>query len=87
MNCIIAGLVGGVGAFFADYFMWGKVFTKGMEQYSTPVPPEQMKQVMAKNLPNSCGCPRSRSRRSAAACGTTKFAPCIAPRCGAGSCG
>ena len=53
MNCIIAGLVGGVGAFFADYLMWGKVFTKGMEQYSTPVPPGQMKQVMAKNLPKS----------------------------------
>lgn len=53
MNCIIAGLVGGVGAFFADYFMWSKVFTEGMEQYSTPVPPEQMKQVMARNFPKS----------------------------------
>src|SRR5207247_1023143 len=27
MSWIVAGLVAGVGAFFADYVMWGKVFT------------------------------------------------------------
>src|SRR5206468_4075976 len=27
MTWIVAGLIAGVGAFFADYVMWGKVFT------------------------------------------------------------
>jgi len=53
MNCVIAGLVGGIGAFFADWVMWSKVFTKGMEAYSTQVSPEEMNKVMARNLPKS----------------------------------
>lgn len=35
MNWILAGLIAGVVAWFADYFMWGKVFTTGMEAYGT----------------------------------------------------
>ncbi len=54
MNWIVAGLIGGVGAFVADYVMWGKVFTKGMEQYGTfPSSPEEGKKMMAANLPKS----------------------------------
>jgi len=53
MNWIVAGLIAGVGAFFADWFMWSKVFMKGMDAYSTPVPPEQMQRLMAANMPKS----------------------------------
>ena len=54
MNWIVAGLIAGVGAFFADYVMWGKVFTKGMEQYgSLPSSPEEGKKMMAANLPKA----------------------------------
>ena len=35
MNWILAGLIAGVVAWFADYFMWGKVFTTGMEAFGT----------------------------------------------------
>ena len=35
MNWIVAGLIGGLVAYVADYVMWGKVFTKGMESYGT----------------------------------------------------
>ena len=54
MSWIVAGLIGGVGAFLADWFMWGKVFNKGMEQYgTTPASPEDLKRMMAANLPKS----------------------------------
>ena len=54
MNWVVAGLIGGVGAFFADYVMWGKVFTKGMEGLGTfPPSPEEGKKMMAANLPKS----------------------------------
>ncbi len=54
MNWVVAGLIGGVGAFFADYVMWSKVFTKGLEVFGTmPPDPEEGKKVMAKNLPKS----------------------------------
>ena len=54
MNWIVAGLIAGVGAFLADWVMWGKVFTKGMEQYgSMPSAPEEGKKMMAANLPKS----------------------------------
>src|SRR2546423_13473326 len=46
MHWIVAGLIAGVGAFFADFVMWGKVFTKGMDAFSTPRSPEQMKTFM-----------------------------------------
>lgn len=35
MNWILAGLVGGLVAYVADYVMWGKVFTTGMDSYRT----------------------------------------------------
>lgn len=41
MSWIIAGLITGVVVYLVDYVMWGKVFTKGMEQYSTPPAPGQ----------------------------------------------
>lgn len=54
MHVIVAGLIGGVGAFIADWVMWGKVFTKGMESYGTfPASPEEGKKMMAANLPKS----------------------------------
>jgi len=53
MSWIVAGLIGGVGAFLADWFMWSKVF-KGMEQYGTaPASPQEVKKMMAANLPKS----------------------------------
>ena len=54
MNWIVAGLIAGVGAFFADWLMWGKVFTKGMSALGTmPPTPEEGKKMMAANLPKS----------------------------------
>lgn len=38
MNWMVAGLIGGVAAWLADYVLWGKVFTKGMEAYATAQP-------------------------------------------------
>ena len=35
MSWIVAGLIAGVLAYLADYVMWGKVFTRGMEPYGT----------------------------------------------------
>ena len=35
MSWIVAGLIAGVLAYLADYVMWGKVFTRGMESYGT----------------------------------------------------
>lgn len=54
MNWIIAGLIAGVVAFLADWVLWGKVFTKGMEHLGTmPASPEDMKRLMASNMPKS----------------------------------
>jgi len=53
MSWIVAGLIAGVGAFLTDWVMWSVVFTKGMEPFSTPRSPEEMKQVMATNMPKS----------------------------------
>jgi hypothetical protein len=55
MNWIVAGLIGGVGAFFADYVMWGKVFTgPEMQAFGTfPASPEEGKKMMAANMPKS----------------------------------
>ena len=41
MNWWLAGLIAGVVAWFADYFLWSKVFTKGMEHQVTPLPAGQ----------------------------------------------
>ncbi len=41
MTWWLAGLIGGVAAWLADWLMWGKVFTKGMDGYVTPPPAGQ----------------------------------------------
>src|SRR5205807_8024666 len=48
MHWIVAGLIAGVGAFFADYVMWGKVFTgPEMRAFGTmPPTPEAQKEMM-----------------------------------------
>jgi hypothetical protein len=55
MHWIVAGLIAGVGAFFADYVMWGKVFTgPEMRGFGTmPPTPEEQKKLMAANMPKS----------------------------------
>jgi hypothetical protein len=55
MHWIVAGLIAGVGAFFADWVMWGKVFT-GPEMHgfgTMPPTPEEQKKLMAANMPKS----------------------------------
>lgn len=41
MSWWLAGLIAGVAAWFVDFFLWSKVFTKGMEGYVTPPPSGQ----------------------------------------------
>lgn len=41
MSWWLAGLIAGVAAWFTDFFLWSKVFTKGMEGYVTPPPAGQ----------------------------------------------
>jgi len=38
MSWWLAGVIGGVVAWLADYVMWSMVFTKGMEGFATPPP-------------------------------------------------
>ncbi len=45
MNWIVAGLIAGVVAYLADFVMWSKVFTKGMEAFATPPPAGQQVQM------------------------------------------
>src|SRR4051812_24064477 len=42
----IAGLVAGVVAYLADWVLWSKVFTKGMDAYFAQMSPEEMKKFM-----------------------------------------
>jgi len=55
MNWIVAGLIAGVGAFFSDFVMWGKVFTgPEMHAFGTMPPrPEDAKKMMAANMPKA----------------------------------
>lgn len=54
MNWVVAGLIGGVGAFFADYVMWSNVVNKGLEPFGTKPPtPEDEKKMMAAKLPKA----------------------------------
>ncbi len=46
MSWIVAGLIGGVVAWIADYVLWSKVFTKGMENLALELSPEEMKKFM-----------------------------------------
>ena len=45
MNWIVAGVITGVVAFFVDFVMWSKVFTKGMDAFFTPPPAGQQVQM------------------------------------------
>jgi protein-S-isoprenylcysteine O-methyltransferase Ste14 len=52
MPWIVAGLIAGVVAYLADWLMWSKVFTTGMDQYVTPPPagqPIRMGPMLAKS--------------------------------------
>jgi len=53
MSWIVAGLIGGVVAWFADYFLWSKVFTKGMENLALDLSPEEMKKFMGPAMAKS----------------------------------
>lgn len=53
MNWIVAGLIGGVGAYVSDYVMWGKIFTKGLDAFVTPMSPDEMKKFMGPALAKS----------------------------------
>jgi hypothetical protein len=46
MGWLVAGLIGGVIAWIADFVLWSKVFTKGMEALALDLSPEEMKKFM-----------------------------------------
>ena len=50
---IVAGLIAGVVAYLADWVLWSKVFTKGMDAFITPMSPEQMKTFMGPAMAKS----------------------------------
>jgi len=41
MSWLVAGLIGGVAAYLADWVMWSKVVMKGTEPFATPPPAGQ----------------------------------------------
>jgi hypothetical protein len=41
MSWWLVGLIAGVAAWLADFVLWTKVFTRGMDQYVTPPPAGQ----------------------------------------------
>ncbi|HEU5465404.1 MAG TPA: hypothetical protein VFU75_00840 [Gemmatimonadales bacterium] len=53
MSWIVAGLIGGVVAWIADYVLWSKVFTKGMENLALELSPEEMKKFMGPAMAKS----------------------------------
>ena len=53
MNWVVVGLIVGVVAYLVDWLMWGKVFTKGMDAYVTPMTPEEMKRFMGPAMAKS----------------------------------
>ncbi len=54
MNWIVAGLIAGVAAWVADFVMWSKVFSRGMEAYLTP-PPQGTQVAMGPMMIKSAG--------------------------------
>jgi len=46
MSWLVAGLIGGVVAWIADFVLWSKVFTTGMEALALDLSPEEMKKFM-----------------------------------------
>ena len=55
MNWVVVGLIAGVVAYLVDWLMWGKVFTKGMDAFMTPMTPEEMKRFMGPAMAKSAG--------------------------------
>ena len=55
MSWIVAGLIAGVGAYLTDWLMWGKVFTRGMDELRTPMSPEQLKTFMGPAMAKAAG--------------------------------
>jgi len=53
MSWIVAGLIGGVVAWLADWVLWSKVFTKGMEDLAVKMSPEEMKSFMGPAMAKS----------------------------------
>jgi hypothetical protein len=49
----VAGLIAGVVAYLADWVLWSKVFTTGMDAYVTPMSPEEMKKFMGPAMAKS----------------------------------
>ena len=49
----IAGLVAGVVVYLADWVLWSKVFTTGMDAYVTQMSPEEMEKFMGQALAKS----------------------------------
>jgi hypothetical protein len=52
MNWIVAGLIAGIIVYLADFVLWTKVFTKGMDAFADMPPagqPVQMGPMMAKS--------------------------------------
>jgi protein-S-isoprenylcysteine O-methyltransferase Ste14 len=52
MSWWLAGLIAGLAAWFADFFLWSKVFTRGMDEYATKPPagqPVNMGPMMVKS--------------------------------------
>src|SRR5260370_7505600 len=50
---IVAGLIAGVVAYLADWVLWSKVFTTGLESFGMPMSPEEMKTFMGPALVKS----------------------------------
>ena len=55
MSWIVAGLIAGLGAYLTDWLMWGKVFTRGMDELRTPMSPEQLKTFMGPAMAKAAG--------------------------------
>jgi hypothetical protein len=49
----IAGLVAGVVAYLADWVLWSKVFTTGMDAFISQMSPEEMKKFMGPAMAKS----------------------------------
>ena len=49
----VAGLIAGVVAYLADWVLWSKVFTTGMDAYAMQMSPEEMKKFMGPAMAKS----------------------------------
>jgi len=49
----VAGLIAGVVAYLADWVLWSKVFTTGLEPFALQMSPEEMKKFMGPAMAKS----------------------------------